>query len=706
MAANLSPNQDDASGQEGDALRLENAELRLRLQEAEETLAAIRQGDVDALVVGNDVYTLDSSNAAANKMRQDVLAQMEDAVLAFDPQDHLTFMNAAAERHYGLQASATLGRAKASLFEEIWPDAETRAASVSQLQAQGAYRGNVVHRLLHDGSHAHVEVSISLLRDAAGKPSGQLYVIRNIDERIEAERSLAATTAALARRERQFSTLVENSPFIFARLDRAYRHVYVSPIVTRYTGREASEYLGRTNAELGVPAELCEQWAQALDHVFESGAPGRVKYGFMAVEGGHRVFDARLIPEFDDAGQVESVLSIAVDVTEQERINAALQESQARLQEADARKDEFLATLAHELRNPLAPIRNALEIMQLSDVPARHAEARKIVQRQLAQLVHLVDDLLDVSRISRGKLELRLELADMAGVIQAAIETSRPLIEAGRHELTTQLPLPRSLMVEADVTRLCQVVANLLNNAAKYTPEGGRIEVVAQRQGDSAVVTVRDTGVGIAPDMLPRVFDLFTQVERESVRAQGGLGIGLALVRQLVGMHGGKVEAHSDGPGKGSEFVLQLPLTNRAAEASEGSAATKWRAGPAGTRVLVVDDNIDSAVTLATLLEILGYQTATAHDGGEAVRQAESFAPHVAVLDLGLPVMSGYDAARRIRSSAWGQDMLLVALSGWGQAVDRRKSAEAGFDHHFVKPVDLDALTQVLATVRSPGGRE
>jgi CheY-like chemotaxis protein len=219
-------------------------------------------------------------------------------------------------------------------------------------------------------------------------------------------------------------------------------------------------------------------------------------------------------------------------------------------------------------------------------------------------------------------------------------------------------------------------------------------------------VTVRDTGVGIAPDMLPRVFDLFTQVERESVRAQGGLGIGLALVRQLVGMHGGKVEAHSDGPGKGSEFVLQLPLTNRAAEASEGSAATKWRAGPAGTRVLVVDDNIDSAVTLATLLEILGYQTATAHDGGEAVRQAESFAPHVAVLDLGLPVMSGYDAARRIRSSAWGQDMLLVALSGWGQAVDRRKSAEAGFDHHFVKPVDLDALTQVLATVRSPGGGE
>jgi CheY-like chemotaxis protein len=393
------------------------------------------------------------------------------------------------------------------------------------------------------------------------------------------------------------------------------------------------------------------------------------------------------------------VLSIAVDVTEQEAVNAALRDSQARLQEADGRKDEFLATLAHELRNPLAPIRNALEIMRLTPEPQRQASARSIVERQVAQMVHLVDDLLDVSRISRGKLELRREVADLGRVIQTAIETSRPLIEAGRHELVAQLPLPQSLMVDGDVTRLCQVVSNLLNNAAKYTPQGGRIDIVAQRDGDQAVVSVRDSGMGIPAPMLPRVFEMFTQVDHASARSQGGLGIGLALVRQLVEMHGGTVAAQSDGAGKGSTFTVRLPLAQAAATA--GGPGTASRLQPTSgqdCRVLVVDDNVDSAVTLATVLEILGYRTQKAHDGPAALRVAESFAPHAVLLDIGLPSLTGHQVAERIRGQEWGRGMLLIALSGWGQEGDKHKSRQAGFDHHFVKPVDLDTLTAVLAS--------
>ena len=689
---------------DAEAVRAELQELRIRLQEAEETLSAIRQGDVDALVVGNDVYTLDSSNAASNKMRQDVLAQMEDAVLAFDLTDHLVFMNPAAERQYLLTASATLGRPKSEVFEEIWPAAEAQSASLEQLDGHGVFRGSLVHRL-RDGSQTHVEVSVSSLRDAQGGRSGRLYVIRDIDDRVRAERSLAATAAALAQRERQYSTLVENSPDIFARMDRRHAHLYVSPVVSRYTGLPPAAFLGKTNAELGMAPELHAQWAAALDRVFESGEIGRMKFSFPAVDGSTPVFDARLIPEFDDDGRIESVLSIAVDVTEQEAVNAALRESQARLQEADGRKDEFLATLAHELRNPLAPIRNALEIMRLTPEAQRQANARSIVERQVAQMVHLVDDLLDVSRISRGKLELRREVTDLGRVIQSAIETSRPLIEASRHELAVQLPLPQTLMVDADVTRLCQVVSNLLNNAAKYTPEGGRIDIVAQREGDQAVVTVRDSGMGIPAAMLPRVFEMFTQIDHAAERSQGGLGIGLALVKQLVAMHGGAVAAQSDGPGQGSTFTVRLPLSQAGAPAGPQGSASRLQPTPdQGCRVLVVDDNIDSAVTLATVLDILGYRTEKAHDGPEALRLAEAFAPHVVVLDIGLPVLTGHQVAEHIRGQAWGREMMLVALSGWGQEGDKQKSRLAGFDHHFVKPVDLDALAAVLAAANDGRG--
>ncbi|KQU76923.1 MULTISPECIES: PAS domain-containing protein [unclassified Rhizobacter] len=817
---------------------LENDALRLRLEEAEDTLRAIRSGDVDAIVVGSDVYTLDSANAAGNKLRRAVLSQMEDAVLAFDDGGHLIFMNAAAERQYGQSASTLLGRGAEALYREVWPDEALRDACLRELLDTGAYRARLLHVKRNDDA-MHVECTVSRLRGVQGEPMGRLCVIRDVSARVAAEQTLMAATLALARREREFATLVENSPDIFARIDRGLRHVYVSPVVQRHLGIAPSAMLGKTFGELGLPPALCAQWNGALKEVFATGRLVRLNYTMRGPAPGERFFNARLMPEFGDDGGVESVLVIASDVTEQAQIDAAFHESQARLKftldsarigeweldlasdtartslrhdrcfgydepvgqwgsrvmlshvhpadrervaalfrtseathqdlhfearvlwpdgslhwieahgvfyagegdghgaggrllgimaditdrklaeealhDNDRRKDQFLATLAHELRNPLAPIRNALLIMQRSPGPVAQAHARDVIERQLGQMVHLVDDLLDVSRISQGKLELRRTRADLAEVLKTAVETSRPLIDAGRHELRVQLPPAGELCVDGDTTRLCQIVANLLNNAAKYTPEGGWIELSAWREegrGDDpengdAVIAVQDSGVGLAPEMLPRVFDMFAQVDRSVARAQGGLGIGLALVRQLVEMHGGSVEAHSDGIGSGCRFVVRLPLVAAAMPSAAPMHPPRAAAAPVATepgalRVLVVDDNVDSAVSLAEVLEMGGREVRVAHDGPSALAAAGEFRPQAIVLDIGLPGLTGHEVARLIRAEDWGRTIHLIALSGWGQAEDRQRSREAGFDAHFVKPVDLDELEAVLLQRTQP----
>jgi CheY-like chemotaxis protein/nitrogen-specific signal transduction histidine kinase len=385
-----------------------------------------------------------------------------------------------------------------------------------------------------------------------------------------------------------------------------------------------------------------------------------------------------------------------VDITQRKSVEEALRS-------ADRSKDEFLATLAHELRNPLAPIRHALEIMRLTGDPQTLESARHMIERQLKQMIHLVDDLLDISRITQGKIELRPDRIDLLTVLQNAVETSRPLIEKRRHELTLRLPPAGSLTVRADATRLVQVVANLLNNAAKYTPEGGSIVLGAWRDAGHAVIMVEDSGLGIPATMLPRVFDMFAQVDRSLERTQGGLGIGLALVKKLVEMHGGSVRVESEGEHRGSRFIVRLPtIAGVSADAQQ-----RQRPGELlpheGARVLIVDDNVDSASSLATMFELLGCRTFVAHDGLAAVREAEHFAPDMAVLDIGLPGISGHEAARRIRRLPGGRAMLLVAVSGWGQEADRARSLEAGFDHHLVKPVDIDVL-QALLPQRAAGG--
>jgi signal transduction histidine kinase len=369
------------------------------------------------------------------------------------------------------------------------------------------------------------------------------------------------------------------------------------------------------------------------------------------------------------------------------------------IQEQDLRKNEFLAMLAHELRNPLAPIRNAVQILRrANEKDAGTKWANDVIDRQVRQMVRLVDDLLDVSRITRGKVQLKTEPIDVTSAVSSAVETSRPLIDERRHELEVTLP-PAPLWVTADPTRLAQILANLLNNAAKYTPEGGRIAFTMERDGDAAVFRVRDTGVGIATEMLPRVFDLFTQIDRSLDRAEGGLGIGLTLVHRLVEMHGGTVRAFSEGLGRGSEFVVRLPAVPAPSVVElslNGKHSAPQEAG--GLRILVVDDNRDSAHSLALLLETQGHVVQTAYDGLAALEAVEEFEPDAVVLDIGLPRLNGYDAARRIRAQPRPKPLLLVALTGYGHEDNRIQAQAAGFDHHLVKPVDLDILQQLLTS--------
>ena len=685
------------SEQDGELARLLRAlaDTEARLHEAEDTLAAIRDGDVDALIVGDDIYTLDSANAASNEMRKDVLAQMQDAVLAFDVDDHLIFMNPAAEAQYGCDASQMLGRPRGDLLRERWPDAPPALHAQQRLDASGSYRAESVH-VCNDGREIHVESTVSLLKDVRQRPLGSLAVIRNIDERIRTQNEQELVDAALRESKARLEFTLAAARVGDWEIDvesGACRH---SDLYDRCFGLDASPAGWNLEGMLArVDADDRERVRALVERCFATREDLAFECRVTWPDGSTHWIDVHgsaYVSTRSDGGAGGHLryLGIIADITQRKAIEATLRD-------ADVRKDEFLATLAHELRNPLAPIRNAVQIMQLTRDDAKHENARKIIERQLRQMVHLVDDLLDVSRISQGKVELRLEQADVSDVVMTAIETSRPLIDAGRHDLTLKLAPPRALLVDADITRLSQIIANLLNNAAKYTPEGGHIQVSAQREGAQAVISVVDSGIGISREMLPRVFDMFAQVDRSMERAQGGLGIGLALVKRLVEMHGGSVTAASDGPDLGCRFEVRLPLIRDTARRIEPAAHHELAAEPTnGRRMLVVDDNVDAAESLSQVLQMLGFHTVTAHDGAEALEIVRSWRPSLVLMDIGMPKMNGLEAAREMRKLPGGERLTLIALSGWGQHEDRRRSGDAGFDHHFVKPVDVEALVELI----------
>jgi signal transduction histidine kinase/DNA-binding response OmpR family regulator len=368
------------------------------------------------------------------------------------------------------------------------------------------------------------------------------------------------------------------------------------------------------------------------------------------------------------------------------------------IQRADRQKNEFLSMLAHELRNPLAPIRNALHVLQAHcPEQAELCWSRDIIDRQVKHMVRLVDDLLEIARITRGKIRLQLAPVELAGVVAQALEASRPLIESRKQRLEMLQP-PEPLWVNGDSARLIQILTNLLNNAAKYTEEGGRIWLTAEREDGQAVLRVRDTGIGIPADMLAAVFDLFTQGDRGPDRSAGGLGIGLTLVRRLVELHAGSVQAKSEGPGRGSEFIVRLPMLSQGHAASEPPKRQSHSEPGNGHRVLVVDDSTDAAESLALLLRLSRCEVRSAHDGPAALEAAETFRPEVIILDIGLPGMNGYEVARRLRARAATRDTLLIAMTGYGQKEDRLQSEQAGIDHHLVKPVDFAILQDILAS--------
>ncbi len=489
---------------------------------------------------------------------------------------------------------------------------------------------------------------------------------------------------------------LQASAGLYTHIDGPHSRVPVGQFKIGLIAQERKPHL--TNAVVGDPRVHNQDWAKQEGMVAFAGYPLIVEdrvVGVMAVFARHILSEIALQMMSAVANQ------IAVGV-ERCRSSAALLASEESLRDASRRKDEFLATLAHELRNPLAPICNGLHILRLAGNDGKSlAPIQIMMERQLGQMVRLVDDLLDVNRINNGKIELRKERLDLAAVVESALETSRPLIEAARHEIVVHLPAD-PLCVTGDLTRLAQVVSNLLNNSAKYTPEGGHLWLTVERCDQHALIRVRDDGMGIPADMLPKIFDMFTQVDRNLKQSQSGLGIGLTLVRRLVEMHDGTVEAASQGVEKGCEFVVSLPLAaeqrnGRPKEQNNGIAAS------ASHRILVVDDNKDSAESLALLLQLVGNEVHVVYDGSSALEAMKQLRPAVVLLDIGLPDMSGHEVARRIRETPEGKDALLIAQTGWGQEQDRLRSTQAGFDAHLVKPLDLATLQDVLAKLdRAP----
>jgi PAS domain S-box-containing protein len=499
--------------------------------------------------------------------------------------------------------------------------------------------------------------------------------------------------AALRESEHRFARFMNHLPGLAWIKDAGGRYLFVNTAAERAFGRFHPEILGHTDDEIFPPATAAEfrkNDERALNGEAAVETVETLEHG----DGVHHSLVSKFpIPAV--LGGASLIGGIAIDITERIRIEEALRE-------ADRHKDEFLATLAHELRSPLSPLSNALEVVRLAgekDVKAL-AQARDIMERQVRQMVRLIDDLLDLSRISRGKLELRKERVTLAAVVENALETMRPAVNALGRDLVVDLP-EEPVLLEADLTRLAQVLANLLHNAVKYTDEGGHLRLHARREGGSVAIRVTDDGVGISAEALPRVFDMFTQVDQTTEASRGGLGIGLSIVRNLVAMHGGTVDALSAGRGRGAEFVVRLPiltaplpvLSNPPDEAPRNAAAR---------RILVVDDNEDSAVGLALLLEMKGNDVCTAYDGHQALGIAEAYRPDLIFLDLGLPGLDGHAVCREIRAQTWGRAVPIVALTGWSQEEDRRRSHESGFTHHLVKPAEPAVLDRLLADLPSP----
>jgi PAS domain S-box-containing protein len=606
-----------------------------------------------------------------------------------DREGRYVFANDAAVRTFGVPRERLYGRTDEEVFP---PDVAAQFRENDRRAAASAAGVQVVEVLEHeDGVRHHSIVSKFPILGPDGEPRWVGGTAFDITEHRRAEQALRDGEARLLA---IFETAVDG----IVTISETGLIESVNPAVERLFGYPAGELVGR-NVNVLMPEPYRSEHDSYLENYRRTGERRIIGIGREVV--GQRRDGTRFpmdlaVSELTLRGE-RMFTGLVRDVTERKR-------AEERLREADRRKTEFLATLAHELRNPLAPIQNSLEILKLAGGdPELLRRGRETIERQVAHMVRLVDDLLDVSRITRDRLELRRTRIELGPVIQHAVETWRPL--AGDKDQRIEVALPDgSLPLDGDPVRLAQVFSNLLNNACKYTASGGTIRVLAERHGGSVTVSVTDSGVGIPPEKLGAIFEMFTQLDTFPDRSGTGLGIGLTLAKRLVELHQGTIEARSAGPGHGSEFVVRLPILPDADAPAEAAAAPSGRA-PGPLRVLVVDDNEDSAASLATLLRLGGHETRVARDGREAVDTAEQFRPDVVLLDIGLPKLSGLDACRLIREKPWGRDVAVVALTGWGQDEDRERSRYAGCDAHLVKPVDHATLVSLLGRLVGPRDR-
>lgn len=586
-----------------------------------------------------------------------------------------------------------IGRDFAEVMHTIWPEpfaSEVLAIFRRVLETGEPYVSPGLTEKRKDiGEIESYEWQVNRVILADGRPGVVCYYF-------DATR-LQKANQAVQESEARFRAMADNIPQLAWMADGEGWIFWYNQRWYDYTGTNLEQMQGWGWKSVHHPDHL-ERVVEKVARHFREGLVWEDTFPLRGRDGQYRWFLSRMTPIRDASGKVVLFFGTNTDVTEQ----LAAEEG---LREADRRKNEFLAILAHELRNPLAPIRNAVQVLRLTRGDGEAlASASEMMERQVGQLVRLVDDLLDVSRISRGKIELRKERVELQSIVHHAVEAARPVVQRMNHDLQVTLS-SQPIYLNADPTRLTQVVGNLLSNACKFTDKGGciwlTVEVASAAESEprnEAVIRVRDSGVGITSDQLPRIFEMFTQVDTSLERTQTGLGIGLTLVRKLVEMHGGTVEVHSGGVGQGSEFVVRLPILIESAPLPLEPTASEPTT-QAARRILVVDDNRDSATSLAMLLQMVGHQTYTAYDGLEAVETAAMSKPDVVLLDIGLPKLNGYEACRRIREQPGGREMVLVALTGWGQEEDRQRSKEAGFDGHLVKPVDLAVLMKLLAEV-------
>ncbi|MEP7083229.1 MAG: chemotaxis protein CheB [Betaproteobacteria bacterium] len=647
-----------------------------------------------AVIVLVDIDVLKRSEAQIAMGRdyaEAIIRTTRDPLLILNADLRLDTANPAFYDMFNVSPEQSEGRLVYDLVDRQWDIPELRRLLEEILPRQSHFLDfEVTHDFAGIGRRTML-LSARTLRDETDAPSRILLNLQDITQ-------IHQLQAASSESAEKFRLLFERSPLPKWAVDlETVRFVDVNAAAVVQYGYSREEFLRMNMLDIRAPEAaaalqraLAEPPNRPSEHEHTRHRRKNGEVFDVEIRGSELLLDSR-----------RTWLATNTDVTERLRLENNLLQVAADLAEADRRKNEFLALLAHELRGPLAPLSNMLEIINLSGGRGETLrKARETMERQLGQMTRLIDDLLDVSRISQGKLNLRRSQVELASVMHQAVEATRPALDAAQHEFTLTLP-PHPVYLQADSMRLAQVFGNLLSNAAKFSEPQGRITVNVTQQRDEVVVAVKDTGIGIPPDNLASIFEMFTQVDRSLERRRGGLGIGLALVRQLVEMHGGSIEGFSEGLGRGSEFVVRLPgvIDNPEPRPVVAPAATEL-SQISGRRILVVDDNPDSAESLAMLLQLTGNETRIAHDGIEAVAAAAEFLPEVVLLDIGMPGMNGYDAARAIREQPWGRRMMLVAMTGWGQPEDRKRSKDAGFNTHLVKPVDFAALSKLLAEVQ------